>query len=549
MSFLIYPPHRSIVMHLPQPEQVLSAIPSARVVEYNGNRLVAVPHNVWETQMLRRMGHAIPSPIGYYYDWPRQKGQIPNPFNHQIETSAFLTLHHRAFCLNDMGTGKTMSALWAADYLIRTRMVRKVLIISPLSTLDRVWSDAIFEHFRERSIAVLHGTAEKRKRLFANNAYDFYVVNHDALDIICDLEHKDIRDKSTGRVIGRKIISAKFKRDDIDLVIIDEVATYRNASTKKFKTIKRALKPNMWCWGLTGTPTPNEPADAWAQCNLLMPKSVPEFFTTFKQFTMQQLTEYVWVPKKEATELVFKVMQPAIRYDRDECLDLPECTFSSRSVEFTAAQKKHYREVMTELSTEINGGRINAVNEGVKAGKLLQIACGEVYDSNGVAQGVDAGPRIEVVKEIIEQSTHKVIVFVPFTAPLVMLARKLEEAYPGQIATVNGNVSQGERNRIFAEFQRLHNPRVLVADAGTMSHGLTLTEANTIVWYAPEWSNDTYNQANARISRPGQKNQQHIIHISGSEIERKIYARLRDRSKMQGVLLDAVASFTRAGVM
>jgi SNF2 family DNA or RNA helicase len=82
-----------------------------------------------------------------------------------------------------------------------------------------------------------------------------------------------------------------------------------------------------------------------------------------------------------------------------------------------------------------------------------------------------------------------------------------------------------------------------------MSHGLTLTEANTIVWYAPEWSNDTYNQANARISRPGQKNSQHIIHISGSEIERKIYARLRDRSKMQGVLLDAVASFTRSGAM
>lgn len=549
MSFVIYPPHRSVVLHLPNPEQVLSSIPSARVVEYKGNRLVAVPHKLWETQMLRRAGYAVPSPIGFYYHWPRQRTRIAAPFVHQIETAAFLTLNHRAFCLNDMGTGKTLSALWAADYLLRERMIRKVLILSPLSTLDQVWGEAVFEHFHDRSLAILHGTAEKRRRLFANDAYDFYVVNHDGLDIICDLQYKDIRDKQTGTVIGRKIVSAEFKRNDIDLVLIDEVATYRNASTKKFKTIKRALKPNMWCWGLTGTPTPNEPADAWAQCNLLMPANVPEYFTTFKQFTMQQMTEHIWVPKREAPEIVFKVMQPAIRYDRDECLDLPECLYSTRTVEFTAEQKKHYKEVMSELSTEIDGGRINAVNEGVKAGKLLQIACGEVYDTDGKPRGVDVTPRIDVTIEIIEQSPHKVIVFVPFTAPLLMLAEKLEAKFPKQVATVYGGTPVGERNRIFAEFQRMQNPRVLVADAGTMSHGLTLTESNTIVWYAPEWSNDTYNQANARITRPGQKNTQYIIHVAGSEIERRMYARLRDRAKMQGVLLDMVKEFKKTGAL
>ncbi len=549
MSFVIYPPHRTVLLHLPNPEQVLSSIPAAKLVEYKGQQLVAVPHLVRETQMLRRLGHAVPSPIGYYYDWPRQKGQIPQPFKHQIETAAFLTLYHRAFCLNDMGTGKTMSAIWAADFLIKAGYIRKVLIVSPLSTLDPVWNDTVFEHFPHRSIATLHGSAEKRRKLFANNAYDFYVVNHDGLDIICDVVHKDIFDKQTKQLIGRKIISAEFKRNDIDLVIIDEVATYRNAGTKKFRTIKRALKNHMWCWGLTGTPTPNEPADAWAQCNLLMPANVPDYFTTFKQFTMQQLTEHIWVPKKEATEIVFKVMQPAIRFERDECLDLPPCTYSNRAVEMSAEQKKHYREVMKELSTEIDGGRIKAVNEGVKASKLLQIACGMVYDTAGVARAVDAEARVSVVKEIIDQCAHKVIVFVPYTAPLKMLAERLEQEYPGEVAVINGDVSQSARNRIFAEFQRLHNPRVLVADAGTMSHGLTLTEASTIVWYAPEWSNDTYNQANARITRPGQKNHQHVIHIAGSEIERKMYSRLRDRSKMQGTLLEAVAQFTKTGVV
>lgn len=549
MSFVIYPPHKSIVLHLPNPEQVLSSIPSAKVVEYKGNRLVAVPHKLWETQMLRRMGHAIPSPIGYYYDWPRQKSRIPAPFVHQIETAAFLTLNHRSFCLNDMGTGKTLSALWAADYLMRERMVRKTLIISPLSTLDQVWGEAVFEHFHDRSLAILHGTADKRKKLFANNAYDFYVVNHDGLDIICDLQYKDIRDKQTGKVIGRKIISAEFKRDDIDLVIIDEVATYRNAGTKKFKTIKRSLKPNMWCWGLTGTPTPNEPADAWAQCNLLMPKNVPEYYTTFKQYTMQQMTDHIWVPKREAPELVFKVMQPAIRYDRDECLDLPECMHSTRTVELTSEQKKHYTEMMRTLSTEVEGGRINAVNAGVKLGKLLQIACGVVLDEDRVARPMDVQPRIDVVAEIIEQSSHKVIVFVPFTAPLLMLAEKLGEKFPGQVATIYGSTPVGERNRIFAEFQRMHNPRVLAADAGCMSHGLTLTEANTIIWFAPARSNDTYNQANVRISRPGQKNKQYIIHIAGCAAERQRYASHINQTALQTVVLDLVKNFKNTGAL
>jgi SNF2 family DNA or RNA helicase len=79
---------------------------------------------------------------------------------------------------------------------------------------------------------------------------------------------------------------------------------------------------------------------------------------------------------------------------------------------------------------------------------------------------------------------------------------------------------------------------VLIADAGTMSHGLTLTEAATIVWYGPEVSNDVYTQANGRITRPGQKNNQHIIHLAGTEVERRLYGRIRERGRVQGLLLE-----------
>ena len=189
---------------------------------------------------------------------------------------------------------------------------------------------------------------------------------------------------------------------------------------------------------------------------------------------------------------------------------------------------------MTFLASPVSGN-----GKCVKAGKLIQCACGVVYDNEGKPREVNAKPRIDAVREIIAQTEHKVIVFVPFRAPLEMLYRELTKAGL-TCAVVHGGVSKGKRDTIFAEFQMMHDPRVLLADAGTMAHGLTLTEAATVVWYGPEWSNNIYTQANGRITRAGQKNNQHIIHITGTSIENRIYAKLEERGIMQGLLLDMV---------
>jgi SNF2 family DNA or RNA helicase len=538
LNYLIHPQQRAVIV--PGDESLPVHIPSARPLDYKGKRLWAVPYNTWESQVLRTLGYLVPSPIGSYYDWPRERTTVPEPFHNQVETAAFLTLNHRAYCLNEIGTGKTMSAMWAADWLMKAGMVRKALILAPLSTLERVWSDANYIHFGHRSMAVLHGTAAKRRKLFANNAFHFYVINHDALDIISKLEWKEKRagfDPVTHQPVHEKVLAgAKLLRDDIDLVIIDEIGAYRNGTTNRWKLLNLCLRPNMWIWGMTGTPIPNAPADAYAQMKLLTPARVPRYFTEFRQMTMEQLTDYIWVSRKEAPKIVHEAMQPSIRFTRDECFDLPPCTYSTRSVELTTEQKKHYKELAQQLYTEIGEGKITAVNEGVKMSKLIQCVCGVIYDNEGQPCEVNAKPRIEEVSDIIEQSAHKVIVFVPFTAPLLMLYRELSKKF--KCAMVYGGVSKGKRDTIFAEFQTMQEPRVLIADAGTMSHGLTLTEAATIIWYGPEFSNDTYTQANGRITRPGQKNNQHIIHIAGTEIERRIYGRLRERGRVQGLLLE-----------
>lgn len=529
MTFLVNKENRVILV--PGDSNFPIRIPTAQPIDIQGKRLWAVPFNVREAIQLRHIGVPVPSPIGYYYNWPRDISKVPQPFTNQIETSAFCTLNHRAYVNNEIGTGKSLAALWAADYLMSVGMVRKALILSPLSTLDRVWGDEVFTHMGHRNIAILHGTAAKRKKLFANNAFDFYVINHDAVDIIAEMIYKTVKGQ-------QKLVDARLLRDDIDLVIVDELAVLRNQQTNRWRVVNKLIKPSMWVWGLTGTPTPNSPSDAYAQVRLLTPERVPAYFSAFRQIVMQQMTEYIWVPRREAAKIVHEVMQPSIRFERDQCFDLPPCTYSTRECDLTAEQKKHYKEISKELFTEIKGGKVSAVNEGVKAGKLLQIACGVVYDRDGKEREVDAKPRVELLREIIEQATNKVIVFVPFRAPLEMLYREIGKTV--KCAMVHGGVSKSQRSTIFLEFQKDPSLRVLLADAGTMSHGLTLTEANTIVWYGPEWSNDIYEQANGRITRSGQKNHQYIIHIAGTEIERRIYARLRERGRTQGVLLQMV---------
>lgn len=532
---LVAKKNRKLVLNLKNPERVLGVIPTARKFKYKGKDLVAVPHRNDETKILRNLGFDPPEPIRHYYDWPGQY----TPFGHQIVTAEFLNANRRAFCLNGMGTSKTLATLWAYDFLRREGLVNKMLVVAPLSTLERTWGDEIFMHFMHLSFAVLHGTREKRRKLLDGD-YDIYIINHDGLKTVLDM-------LST--------------RQDIDLIIVDEIAqAARNASTDRWKNlnelINKQFSMSRWAWGLTGTPIPNDPTDAWAQCRLINPTSVPPYFGRFRDTVMRQVSQFKWVARDDAIETVYDVMVPAIRFAREDCLDLPPTMYETRHVDLTAEQERLYKDMTNKLKAEAAAGSITAVNEAVKMNKLVQICCGVAYDDHHEEVDIPSGPRIEVVKEVIGESEGKVIVFVPLTGALHKVARELETfvakkfygpdvAYnrltngtSGAVETINGSVSKSERDRIFQAFQKEAFPRVIVAQASAMSHGLTLTAANTIIWYAPITSNDTYEQANARIVRPSQTRKTLIVHIEGSEVERRIYNRLKNKSKVQNLLLD-----------
>ena len=512
---------KALALKLRNPQQVLSSIATARPYRYNGTDLVVLPHRLDEVKVLNNLGIKAPSPILYHYDWP---GSF-TPYDHQKDTAAFLTLNQRGLVLNEIGTGKTQSALWAADYLMRVGKVKKVLIISPLSTLERVWADALFTGFVHRKFSVLHGAAEKRMKMLGKDV-DFYIVNHDGFPIISQHCH-----------------------NMFDLVIVDEAAVLRNPSTKRFKHFKRWMdnNPTIRLWLMTGTPTPNAPTDAWALAKLMNNPVATKTYTAFRDQVMMQVSQWKYIPRPEALNIVKHILQPAVRYMREECFDLPSTVVQSRSVDLSPEQAKHYKQMLKNFITELaeehrEKGTITAVNEAVKLQKLVQIACGVAYGDNGENIYLNCTPRVNLVRELIEEAGEKVIVFVPLTGTLHMLEKELAKHW--SVAVVNGAVPSSQRNKIFQDFQHSRDPRVLIAHPATMAHGLTLTSASTIIWYGPINQNEQYTQANGRIERIGKRHVSNVIHIEATDLERKMYERLRNKQTLQGLLLDLVKEQT-----
>jgi SNF2 family DNA or RNA helicase len=281
--------------------------------------------------------------------------------------------------------------------------------------LERTWADELFNHFPHLTFAVLHGSKDKRIKLLKED-FDVYIVNHD----------------------GVGILEPHLKnRTDIDLVIVDEIAQCaRNAGTTRWKQINLVVnrhKEPRSCWGMSGTPTPNAPTDAWAQCRLINPASVPPYFNRFKGTVMKQLSQFQWIARPEATQIVKNVMQPSVRFTRDECLDLPPLMYETRAVTLTPEQNKAYKEMLTRLSIQADEGEITAVNEAVKMAKLVQIACGVVYATDGTEVTIPTAPRVEETRSIIQSAQGKVIVFVPFVSSVKMVAAELRKTFSVEV--------------------------------------------------------------------------------------------------------------------
>jgi len=220
------------------------------------------------------------------------------------------------------------------------------------------------------------------------------------------------------------------------------------------------------------------------------------------------------------------VLQPAIRFEKDQCLDLPAVTYIDRDAPLTKQQAAYYKLLKDRMVMEADGEQVTSVNAATNLNKLLQISGGAVYSDDKEVIEFDVSSRLKVIKEAIDESSNKVLVFVPFTHTIELLKDFLTTSKIS-CDVISGKVSVNKRSKIIKDFQETDKTQVLIIQPQAASHGLTLTAANTVIWYAPVTSVETYLQANARIDRPGQHNPMTVVHIEGSEVERRLYKMLR----------------------
>lgn len=470
------------------------------IEEVDGVYTVAVKWTLQDAQVLAGLGmKSVPSTIERDYSW---SGKF-KPFAHQKETSGFLTLHKKAFCFNEQGTGKTASVIWAADYLMRLGLVRRVLVVCPLSIMKSAWQQDLFTFAMHRGCAVAHGSAEQRRKIIAEGT-EFVIINFDGVAVVRD-----------------EIAAGGF-----DMIVADEASYVKNVKTDRWKIINSLATNVEWLWLLTGTPAAQSPLDAFGLAKLVNPQNTPKYFGQFRDRVMYKATQYVWRPNRDADKIVHKLLQPAIRFKKSQCLDLPPVTHVERDAPLTTQQQKYYDLLKKKMVMEAGGEQVSSVNAAVNVNKLLQISGGAVYTDTKEVIEFDVKNRLKVILEVIEESSHKVLIFVPFTHTIELLHAFLIK---NKIScdVISGSVSVNKRSEIIKQFQNSPDPNVLVIQPQAASHGLTLTAANTIIWYAPVTSVETYLQANARIDRPGQYNPMTIVHIKGSEVEARLYTMLR----------------------
>ena len=479
--------------------QKYALIPKHKVVEGEG---VLVHWGLDEARVLRNLGvKAVPSPILGRYRWP---GRFI-PMLHQRESAAFKTMNRRCFDLSEPGTGKTLSTLWAADYLMSLGKVRRCLVICPMSIMHSAWLQDLSDSIIHRTAVIAHNSKASRRIEMVQGDYEFVIVNYDGVALIANEIRND----------GR-----------FDLIVVDEANAYKNPQTQRWKALNKLLTPETYLWMLTGTPASQSPEDAYGLAKLVNPDNVPRFQTAWRDMVMNKVSMFRWLPKADAKDKVFAALQPAIRYKKSQCMDLPPVMTLTREVELTPQQTKYYNAIKDKMVTDAAGQTITAVNAAAALNKLLQISCGVAYSDTKETVEFDATPRLNILLEALEQTDRKVLVFALFRNAIDTIQDFLAKRGIAS-ETIHGGVTAVKRGDLIHRFQTQEQPRILVMQPAAAAHGITLTAADTVIFYGPLMSVEQYVQAIARADRKGQvADKVTVIHIEGSPIERKMFKAL-----------------------
>ena len=438
-----------------------------------------------------------------------------NTFNVQRVTAELFTKNKRAYCLNELGTGKTRCGLFAYDWLRRLSIVECLLVICPLSALERTWGREIANYFPWLRYTILHGSKATRLQRLAQPA-NVFIINHDGVETIMD---------------------ALIAHPYIKCVIVDELAAYRNGGSDRTKHLKVLVRNKLFVWGLTGSPVPRAVTDVWGPCSCITPYSVPSSFHAFRSQLMLKKGPFKWIPKPFSEDRAVSCMQPSVRFKLDDVTELPEKVTHYYEANLTVHQRYVYESMRKTAIALVGDKKIDALNAGAVLSKLLQIALGYAYTRKGEIVTFDNTPRLQLILDLIDSAIKKVILFAPFKSAIAALSKMLESNKLDH-CIVTGDVTLHNRNIFFRDFQDTKKYKVLLAHPACMSHSLTLTAASTTIWAGPITSLDMFQQANARTYRVGQDSKTLIAMVGGTNAEEKIYRLLGNNESIQNRFLE-----------
>ena len=465
------------------------------------------------------------------YEWPRYPFDNFKTMEHQKHTTEFLLNNDRAWCLNGMRSGKTLSTACAIDLLFKTQRAKRVVIFAPLSILEDTWKQELFWIMPNRSVFIGNTSIDEANAALMSGLYDIVVLNHDKVDTC----------------------SEGLKAFDPDAVIVDEAGGFRYATTNRTKALtdlvgipdsakftKTQLRRIFWI--LTATPTSQNKTDCWALVRLVSPHLLPNHGMSFNAFREKVCVPVQakgrmgvdWLPRKDCDKYISSLLEPAIKYATSECIDLPPIVYTQRRVGSTEPQRKAIRDItkhkisMVDDVDDHSKTAIVADTPGARYAKVMQMFGGAVRDNDGTVRKIGADKRINELLDILNElgPDEKVVVCVSFTGIQKFVLNKLAKKKIGGLL-INGNCTGRERTEIVRTFRSDKSCRVLVAHPECIKYGLNLTCANTIVWYLPPMTADQWIQANQRATgkKSDTKRKINIISLYSGSLEKMLYKR------------------------
>lgn len=434
------------------------------------------------------------------------------PYEYQQKATQWILDHKRCALFLDMGLGKTVCTLTAVDRLIDGLEVGKVLVIAPLRVASSVWAQetAKWAHLHALTVSVVVGTEGQRERALAADA-DMYVINREN---VCWL--------------------LKNHPFDFDMVILDELSSFKSPSAQRFKALRKVIKNARRVVGLTGTPAPNGLMDLWAEMFLIdngqrLGRSITSYRNTyFVPGWGNGFVVYKYNLREGAAEVIQeRIRDICISMKKEDYLDMPDRVFQQVPVELPASARRQYSDMEKHFLLSVGDEEITALNAAAVTGKLQQMANGQVYKSDG-----DFIPlhdeKLNALEELIEQANGQpVLVFTAFRADL----ERIKKRFGKLVHSLNTAADIDAWNR--GEYP------IVAAHPASIGHGLNLQHGgHIIVWYGLTWALELYQQANDRLFRQGQTDTVSVFHIVASgTVDEACLEALQRKDDMQSALL------------